>query len=320
MMLSVVVPIFNEESCIMPFYHALRGLKTLDSCCIVEIVFVNDGSTDASRKTIEALQMRDELVVLVNFSRNFGKESALFAGLEYAQGDAVIPIDVDLQDPVELIPELVVRWQAGADIVLARRSDRTSDSFLKRTSARLYYQLHNALSRDKIEENVGDFRLLSRRSVEQILSLQERLLFMKGIMSWVGGRVDVVEYQRSPRTAGASKFNAWRLWNLALDGITSFSTFPLRVWTYIGMLIAGGALGYGAWVILSKLFWGNAVPGYASLMTVMLFLGGVQLIGIGVLGEYVGRIFLESKGRPRYIIDSVTGGRREAGQPGHRTA
>lgn len=303
-MLSLVVPVFNEEEMIPLFYDAVRNSEALAEHK-VEIVFINDGSQDRTGAVVQELTEQDPHVVLVDFSRNFGKEAALFAGLSYATGDAVIPMDVDLQDPIEVIPELVARWQAGADVVLAKRVDRSHDGFMKRSSAAWFYRLHNGISNPKIEENVGDFRLMSTRVVEAILKMPERNLFMKGVLSWVGFQTEVVEYQRASRVAGVSKFNGWKLWNLALEGITSFSTFPLRIWTYLGVGVALVAFLYAGWMIIDKLLWGNPVPGYPSLMTAILFLGGVQLIGIGVLGEYIGRIYTETKQRPRYVVKSV---------------
>jgi len=299
MKISLVVPVFNEEDAIPIFYQAVR--KELPEY-EVEIVFINDGSKDSTESIINALAVSDPLVKPLSFTRNFGKEPALFAGLEHATGDAVIPIDVDLQDPIEVIPQLIAKWQEGADVVLAKRTDRSTDGHLKRKTAEWFYRLHNKISSPKIEENVGDFRLMSRETVEHIKLLPERNLFMKGILSWVGGRVEVVEYTRAERVAGTTKFNGWKLWNLALEGITSFSTFPLRMWTYIGLFVAGLSFLYGAWMILNTLIFSNPVRGYPSLIVSILFLGGVQLIGIGVLGEYVGRIYLEVKKRPRYIL------------------
>lgn len=301
MKISLVVPVFNEEDTIPIFYKAVREYEPLKEYA-VEIVFINDGSKDSTEDIINALSISDDLVKPLNFTRNFGKEPALFAGLDHASGDAVIPIDVDLQDPIEVIPLLIEKWKNGADMVLAKRTDRSTDGHLKRKSAEMFYKLHNKISSPKIEENVGDFRLMSRETVENIQKLPERNLFMKGILSWVGGKTEVVEYSRAERCAGESKFNGWKLWNLALEGITSFSTFPLRIWTYIGLGVSAFAFIYAAWMIIDKLIWGNPVPGYPSLMTAILFLGGVQLIGIGVLGEYIGRIYMESKSRPRYII------------------
>lgn len=301
MKISLVVPVFNEEATIPIFYKTVRefeGLKEHE----VEIVFINDGSSDSTESIINALAVSDKLVVPLSFTRNFGKEPALFAGLDNASGEAVIPIDVDLQDPIDVIPHLIEKWQDGADMVLAKRTDRSTDGRLKRKSAEWFYKLHNKISNPKIEENVGDFRLMSREVVENIKLLPERNLFMKGVLSWVGGKIDVVEYARAARVAGDSKFNGWKLWNLALEGITSFSTFPLRMWTYIGLLVASFSFIYGAWMIADKLLFGNNVPGYPSILVSILFLGGVQLIGIGVLGEYIGRIYIESKSRPRYIL------------------
>ncbi|HAU5789362.1 TPA: glycosyltransferase [Citrobacter freundii] len=306
MKISLVVPVFNEEDAIPIFYKNVREFEELKKHD-VEIVFINDGSKDATESIINALAVSDKLVVPVSFTRNFGKEPAICAGLDYSTGEAVIPIDVDLQDPIDVIPVMIEKWQSGADIVLAKRSDRSTDGKLKRKTAEWFYKLHNKISDPKIEENVGDFRLLSRHVVENIKLMPERNLFMKGILSWVGGRTDVVEYTRAGRIAGNSKFNGWKLWNLALEGITSFSTFPLRIWTYIGFFVAALSFLYGAWMIADKIFWGNPVAGYPSIIVSILFLGGVQLIGIGVLGEYIGRIYIESKQRPRYIVKKQDG-------------
>ncbi|MEE8729232.1 MAG: glycosyltransferase family 2 protein [Rahnella inusitata] len=303
MNISLVVPVFNEEEAIPIFYQAVRNNLELQNHK-VEIVFVNDGSVDSTEQIINALSISDDLVKAVNFTRNFGKEPALFAGLEYSSGDAVIPIDVDLQDPIEVIPLLLEKWKLGADVVLAKRADRSSDGHIKRKSAELFYKLHNKISNPKIEENVGDFRLMSREVVENIKGMPERNLFMKGILSWVGGNIEVVEYSRAERVAGNTKFNGWKLWNLALEGITSFSTIPLRIWTYIGLVVAGISFIYGLWMIIDTLAFGNLVRGYPSILVSILFLGGVQLIGIGVLGEYVGRIYVEVKCRPKYIVKS----------------
>jgi len=299
MKISLVVPVYNEEDAIPIFYKTVRNvLKEYE----VEIVFINDGSSDSTQNIINALSIADPLIKSITFTRNFGKEPALFAGLEHASGEAIIPIDVDLQDPIDVIPHLIEKWQQGADVVLAKRSDRSSDGHLKRKTAEWFYRLHNKISTPKIEENVGDFRLMARSTVENIKQLPERNLFMKGILSWAGGNVSVIEYTRAERVAGTSKFNGWKLWNLALEGITSFSTFPLRIWTYIGLTVAGLSFLYGGWMIIDKLVWGNSVRGYPSLLVSVLFLGGIQLIGIGVLGEYIGRIYLEVKKRPRYLI------------------
>lgn len=301
MKISLIVPVYNEQETIDIFYHKLRAYELLRPYDI-EIVFINDGSYDQTEKIINQLKQNDDLVQALNFTRNFGKEAALMAGLNYATGEAIIPIDVDLQDPIELIPQMIDEWKSGAEIVLAKRTDRLNESWLKRSTASIFYRLHNKISYPEIEENVGDFRLLSKEIVQQILQLSEKNLFMKGVFSWIGGKTVTLEYKREVRSAGHTKFNGWKLWNLALEGVTSFSTFPLRIWTYIGLIIATFSFLYGAWMILQTLIWGNPVKGYPSLLVSILFLGGVQLIGIGVLGEYLGRVYIEVKNRPRYLL------------------
>lgn len=301
MKISLVVPVYNEEEAVPIFHQAVRNYTCFDAYD-VEIVFINDGSTDSTEQIIEDLSVSDKLIVPLNFTRNFGKEAALVAGLEHASGDAIVPMDVDLQDPIEVIPKLIEKWLAGADMVLAKRIDRSSDGYLKRSTASGFYKLHNKISNPNIEHNVGDFRLMSREVVENIKNMPERNLFMKGLLSWTGGTVDIVEYKRPERVAGTTKFNGWKLWNLALEGITSFSTAPLKIWTYLGIVIAGLSFLYGSWMIFTTLLWGSQVAGYPSLLVSMLFLGGIQLIGIGVLGEYIGRIYIETKQRPRYIL------------------
>lgn len=305
MRISLVVPVFNEQDTIPIFYKTVRNYKPLKHYEI-EIIFINDGSSDRTEEIINQLASYDSLVLSLSFTRNFGKEAALLAGLDNATGSAIIPMDVDLQDPVEVLPLLIEKWQSGADVVLAKRCDRSSDGNLKRISAELFYKIHNKISYPHIEENVGDFRLMSRGVVDNIKLLPERNLFMKGILSWVGGNIEIVEYVRPKRVAGCSKFNGWKLWNLALEGLTSFSTLPLRIWTYLGLLVAAVSVFYGIWVVIDTLIFGNPVQGYPSLIVSILLLGGIQLIGIGVLGEYVGRIYVEVKRRPRYIIKKNT--------------
>ncbi|QQX57755.1 glycosyltransferase family 2 protein [Pseudomonas chlororaphis] len=312
MKISLIVPVFNEEQAIGLFYQAVRRELRFEQG-EVEIVFINDGSSDRTAEEVKALAQVDEQVLLINFSRNFGKEPALFAGLEHATGDAVIPLDVDLQDPISVIPRLIEEWQKGADVVLAKRRGRAADSYLRRCSAALFYHLLNRIAYTRIEENVGDFRLMDRKVVDVIRTLPEHQLFMKGVLSWAGFTTVVVEYERAGRVAGSSKFNGWKLWNLALEGITSFSTVPLRLWTYVGGSISIFAVLYAVYMVLDQIFFGNSVPGYPSLMTAILFLGGVQLIGIGILGEYVGRIYIEAKHRPRYVIKDVIGGKDRLG-------
>ncbi|CAI0892960.1 MAG: glycosyltransferase family 2 protein [Serratia grimesii] len=301
MKVSLVVPVFNEEETIPVFYKSVREYKPF-SYYDIEIIFINDGSSDKTESIISSLSLADNNVKAINFTRNFGKEPALFAGLESSTGDVIIPIDVDLQDPINVIPRLIQRWKNGAEVVLAKRIDRKCDGRMKRKSAEWFYRIHNKISEPVIEENVGNFRLMSREVVDNIKLLPERNLFMKGILSWVGGKVDVVEYNRAERIASTSKFNGWKLWNLAIEGITSFSTLPLRIWAYLGFFVATLSFLYGTWMILDKIIWDNPVAGYPSIIVSILFLGGVQLIGIGVLGEYIGRIYIETKCRPRYIV------------------
>lgn len=304
MKLSLIVPVFNEEQAVDVFYQAVRQEPSLQAHC-VEIVFINDGSTDRTSEYAQAIALADNNVLLINFSRHFGKEAALFAGLEYAGGEAVVPMDVDLQDSVDVVARLIDEWQKGADVVLAKRRNRSTDSYLKRYSAVLFYHLLNRIAYTHIEENVGDFRLMDRKVVDVIKTLPEQQLFMKGVLSWAGFNVVIIEYDRAPRVVGQSKFKGWALWNLALEGITSFSTLPLHLWSYIGGAIALLAFLYAGYMALDKILFGNDVPGYPSLMTIILFLGGVQLMGIGVLGEYVGRIYMEAKHRPQYVIKDV---------------
>ncbi|WP_335945136.1 glycosyltransferase family 2 protein [Pseudomonas sp. G166] len=315
MNVSLIVPVFNEEQAINLFYEGVRQHPALKDH-VVEIVFINDGSADQTASIARDIALMDSRVLLISFSRNFGKEPALFAGLEYASGDVVIPMDVDLQDPIDVIPRLITEWEKGAEVVLAKRRDRSSDSYLKRRGAALFYGVLNHIAYPHIEQNVGDFRLMDRKVVEVIKTLPEYQLFMKGVLSWAGFNTVVIEYDRPRRAAGKSKFNGWKLWNLALEGITSFSTVPLRLWTYVGSCISLVSLLYAAYLILNKLLFGSDLPGYPSLMTAILFLGGVQLIGIGVLGEYIGRIYLETKHRPRYVIkEMVRGGALTRNKP-----
>lgn len=306
-LLSLVVPVFNEAAAVAPFVARVQGVARTLPACRFEIVFVDDGSTDTTRARLRELVQANAGVQVraLLLSRNFGKEAALSAGLDAARGDAVIPIDVDLQDPPELIETMVARWREGFPVVLARRSDRRSDRLMKRASANWFYRVHNRLADVALPENVGDFRLLDRRVVDVLRTLPENRRFMKGIFAWAGFRSAVVDYARPAREEGASRFTPWRLWNLALEGITSFSTAPLRVWTYIGSAIAGLSMLY-AMIIVARVLWaGIDVPGYASLITVVLFLGGLQLIGLGVIGEYIGRIYLEAKRRPVYVVDEI---------------
>lgn len=301
--LSIIVPCYNEQAVIPVFLETL--LPILQTLALrFELVFVNDGSHDKTLEVLQLAKIQYPQIRVINLSRNFGKEAALSAGIDFAEGRAIIPMDVDLQDPPELIPEMVRIWQdEAADVVLAKRTDRSKDSFFKRWSANLFYHLSNKISDNKIPENVGDFRLVSRRCVEAIKLMGETQRFMKGIFAWVGFKTRIIEYQRDERHSGETSFNAWKLWNLALEGITSFSTAPLRIWLYVGLVSFLISISYGSWIILRTLIYGVDIPGYASMFTAILFLGSTQLIVLGVLGEYIGRIYLESKSRPLYIVE-----------------
>lgn len=303
-MISLISPLYNEESVVHKFFS--RVIPILDSLAHpYEIVCVNDGSKDATLSILLEYSAQNSNITIIDLSRNFGKEAALTAALDHASGDAVIPIDCDLQDPPELIPAMVKLWEEGAEVVLARRSDRNSDSWFKRTSAALFYKFHNKISDSCIPENVGDFRLMDRTVADVVRSLPENSRFLKGIFAWAGFTAVTIDYEREPRAAGKSKFNGWKLWNFAIEGITSFSTVPLRVWLYIGTFVALLSVIYAFIIVVQTLFFGIRLPGYASIITSILFLGGIQLIGIGVLGEYIGRIYLESKRRPTYVVRKI---------------
>jgi glycosyltransferase involved in cell wall biosynthesis len=301
-LLSVVVPCYNERDLIDIFMRSLTAVFQEMPQYDLEVIFVDDGSVDGTSDVLISLCEKDSRVKVAELSRNFGKEAALTAGINLSSGDAVIPIDADLQDPPELIPLLVTEWEKGAEVVLARRADRTSDSFLKRKTAELFYYIHNRVSEIRIPSNVGDFRLMDRCVVDCLNQLPEHQRFMKGLFAWVGFKTVVVDYKRKSRKSGTSKFSGWRLWNFAVEGITSFSSTPLKVWTYFGAFSALVTFSYACYIVMRTLIRGVDVPGYASLLVAVLFFGSVQLIGIGVLGEYIARIFSETKRRPIYII------------------
>ena len=300
--LSIVCPVYNEQDNIDLFLSRLET-ELIKLNMTFEIIFVNDGSTDNTLHKLENAKERLSQIRIINLSRNFGKEAALTAGLDYSTGEIIIPIDADLQDPPELIPDLVNEWKKGFNVVLAKRTDRGTDTIFKKLTADLFYKTHNKISPIKIPDNCGDFRLITRTVANAIQQLPENQRFMKGVFAWVGFNVSYVNYSRDSRSAGKTKFNAWKLWNFALDGITSFSTAPLRVWLYIGVIVAALAFVYGGGIMIRTLVYGVDVPGYASLLTSILFLGGIQLISIGILGEYIGRIYMEVKSRPKYIVE-----------------
>ncbi len=302
-LVSLVCPFHNEEMGIDAFYDAVtQEISRLDAFNF-EVLCVDDGSQDSTLERLIALTRQDARFQVFELSRNFGKEAALTAGLDHAQGDLIIPLDSDLQDPASLISRLIHAWEAsGADVVLAKRVNRQSDSLSKRLSAAAFYDTYNFLAHIKIPTNVGDCRLMTRDVVEALKLLPEKQRFMKGLFAWVGFKTVTIEYIRQPRAAGESKFSGWKLWNFALEGITSFSTLPLRVWTYLGMTGALITVLYALFIVIRTLIFGVDLPGYASLFVAVLFLGSVQLIGIGVLGEYIGRTYMESKRRPTYLL------------------
>lgn len=303
--LSLVVPVFNEAETVGLFVEKVAQVLGSDAQIDLQVIFVNDGSTDDTLERLMALQARDARLLVIDLSRNFGKEAALTAGIDAALGDVVVPIDVDLQDPPELVLEMLAKWREGYEVVLARRINRDSDTWAKRVSASWFYRMHNRIASPKIPENAGDFRLMDRCVVEALKTMPESCRFMKGLFAWVGFRTAQVEYYRQPRVAGTSKFNGWKLWNFALEGFTSFSTDPLRVWTYIGMTVSLVSVLFAIFIGIKVLVAGVDVPGYASLMVAVSFLGGLQLMGIGVIGEYLGRTYVESKRRPVYFVRQV---------------
>lgn len=304
--LSIIIPMFNEEA-VLPilFKHLTDVMEELGES--YEVICVNDGSRDRTASVLAEAHAEDPRIRVINLSRNFGKEVALTAGLDHAVGAAVVPLDADLQDPPELIAEFLAKWREGYDVVYGVRRQRKTDTASKRLTARAFYWLMKHMSGVPIPENAGDFRLMDRRVVLAIRQLREKSRFMKGLFAWVGYRQAGVEYDRPERAAGQTKFSYWRLWNFAIDGITGFSTLPLRIAGYIGMATAISAIIYGAYLVVRTLVDGTDVPGYASLMVAVLMIGGIQLIVLGVIGEYLGRLFEESRGRPLYLIDSVHG-------------
>jgi glycosyltransferase involved in cell wall biosynthesis len=298
--LSVVVPAYNEEEGLLELHRRLTVvLENLDADW--EVLYVNDGSGDGTLSVLNGFN--DPRVAIIDLSRNFGKEIAMTAGLDHARGDAVVVIDADLQDPPELIPELVRRWREGFDVVYARRTARDGETFVKKATAKLFYRSIQLLSRVKIPADTGDYRLLSRRAVEALRLLREQHRFMKGLFAWIGFPQIAVYYHRDPRFAGATKWNYWHLWNFALEGITSFSIGPLKIATYVGLLTALASFLAAGVIIYKTIVYGDAVRGYPSLMVVMLFLGGVQLMSLGMIGEYLGRMFNETKRRPLYLVN-----------------
>jgi glycosyltransferase involved in cell wall biosynthesis len=309
-LISVVAPFHNEAEGAAEFFRRVYAVAATLPDYRFEVVAINDGSRDETWRELLAAREIHPNVHLIDFSRNFGKEAALTAGLDRAEGDAVIPIDTDLQHPPELIVQMIEQWEQGAEVVLAQRTHRHSDGRLQKLSATFFYRFHNMISDVRVPPDAGDFRLMDKAVVAALRQLPEQNRFMKGLFAWVGFHTVSVPYDHAVREKGQSSFNFWKLWNFALEGITSFSTAPLRIWTYLGASVSVVALLYAGAVVVKTLVFGIDVPGYASLMVGGLFLGGVQLIGIGVLGEYVGRIYNEVKRRPVYVV-------REEHRPEH---
>ena len=300
--ISIIVPFYNEGEGVGRFYEALHPILDQIPALDFEVICIDDGSRDDTLKKLISVSMADSRFHVIELSRNFGKEAALTAGIDIAIGDAVIPIDADLQDPPSLIPVMINEWLKGAEVVVARRIDRSSDSFIKRKTAEIFYRFHNILSTIQIPENVGDFRLMDRVVIDALKQFPEKNRFMKGIFAWVGFKTVVVDYVRNPRISGLTKFSGWKLWNFALEGITSFSEAPLKFWLYIGVFGAFTTFIYAIFIISRTLIYGIELPGYASLLVAILFFGSIQLISIGMLGEYIGRIYIETKNRPIYLI------------------
>lgn len=299
--LTVVIAAYNEEAALPEMHRRLSAvLDGLDADS--RVLYVDDGSRDGTWGVLRRLADADPRVSLLRLARNFGKELALTAGLDHVDTDAALVLDADGQDPPELIPAFVAKWREGFDVVYGTRTRRDGETWLKRLTAAGFYRVMTRLSDTPIPRDTGDFRLMSRPVLDALRQLRERQRFMKGLFTWVGFRQVSLPYERAPRLAGGSKFNYWRLWNLALEGITSFSTVPLRLATYVGVLTALLAFGWGVWIVARTLLWGDPVQGWPSLMTVVLFLGGVQLVALGIIGEYLGRLYVEVKQRPLYLV------------------
>lgn len=310
--LCVVVPAFDEEAVLPVFHQRLTAVLNELPGFDWEILYINDGSRDQTLTVMQTLESLHDCVSVLDLSRNYGKEIALTAGLDHARhADAVIVIDADLQDPPELIPRLIEGWQAGNDVVFAQRTRRNGETMAKRATAHVFYRLMQYLGEHPIPQDTGDFRLLNRRAVRALTRMRERHRFMKGLFTLIGFRQLAIPYERAPRQAGETKWNYWKLWNFALEGITSFSIAPLKVATYFGTLVAGFAMCFAVFIIIKTLLFGDPVQGYPTIMVTILFLGGVQLMAIGILGEYVGRIFDETKRRPLYFLNSYQPGKQK---------
>lgn len=299
---SLLIPLYNEEETLPLLYKELckviDGIKNYE----FEILFIDDGSKDNSLKLLRELQLKDSRVNYISFSRNFGKETAMIAGFDHVKGDATVILDADLQDPPELIPEMIKFWEEGYDDIYAKRRSREGESWLKKLTSKVYYRLLQKTTKIEIQEDTGDFRLLDKRALEALRKLREKQRYTKGMFSWVGYNKREILFDRKPRVAGNTKWNYLKLTNLALEGVTSFTTFPLRIASIIGLLVSIFSIIYMIIILIKSILWKDPVQGYPSMMVTILFLGGVQLVSLGIIGEYVGRIFNETKNRPLYII------------------
>lgn len=305
--ITILIPAYNEEDVLEQLHTRLNQVLTSLNDYDFEILFVNDGSKDSTLNIIQTLQKKDRRISYIDLSRNYGKEIAMIAGLDYATGDAVVIIDADLQDPPELIPKMIQCWESGYDDVYAKRNSRLGETWLKKHSANTFYRMLQTLSKIPIQENTGDFRLLDRRCVDALKQLRETQRYTKGMFSWIGFNKKEILFDRDPRAAGQSKWNYLKLLDLAIEGITSFTTIPLRFSSLLGGLISVFAFVYMLVIIIKTVVYGEPVQGYPSLMVIILFLGGIQLLSLGIIGEYIGRIFNETKRRPLYFIDEYNG-------------
>lgn len=301
--ITIMVPAYNEQEVLHTLYDRLQSVIDRIPSYEFEILFINDGSTDATLYHIKELRKKDDRISYVNLSRNFGKEIAMIAGFDYVTGDAVIILDADLQDPPELIPEMIMHWEQGYDDVYAKRKNRAGETWLKKWTARTFYRMLQKITRIPIQENTGDFRLLDRRCVEALKQLRETQRYTKGMFSWIGYNKKEILFDRDARAAGETKWNYLKLFDLAIEGITSFTTAPLRLSALFGSMISLFAFIYMMIIIIKTLLFGEEVGGYPSLMTVILFLGGIQLLSLGIIGEYLGKVFNETKRRPLYFVD-----------------
>ena len=310
-LITIMIPAYNEEKVLPILFERLKNLASKNSKYDFEFLFINDGSRDKTIEIIKNESQKDFRISYIDLSRNFGKENAMLAGFDYAKGDALVIIDADLQDPPELIPQMIEFWEQGFDDVYAKRESRDGETWLKKATSKWFYSILDKISHIEIQRDTGDFRLLDRRAVEALKTLRESNRYTKGMFSWVGFKKKEITYKRDPRAAGETKWNYFKLLNLAIEGITSFTTSPLRISLWTGLIISVSAFAWAAFLIIRKIFFGADMSGYTSLMSAVLLLGGVQLVSIGIIGEYIGRIFTESKNRPVYLVQEIKEYNRE---------